>query len=388
MRRFTLPVAVLLFLAIEFLDELVDGVGSAAWPLIRDDIHLTYVQVGLLVSIPGILSSSIEPIIGILGDIGYRRLLVIGGGLAFAASLALVSISQGFVVLLVAWIVFFPASGAFVTLSQASLMDVDPARREQNMTRWEFGGSVANVIGPLVLTAAIALGLGWRGAFLAVAALAIPAIAAAGRVPIARERRGPKRDKSAFREGVRTALNAAKQFHITRWFILLAASDLMLDVFKSFLALYMVDVVGLSESGGALTLAVWIAAGLFGDLLLIPLLERVRGLTYLRFSVAAVLVLYPTFLIAPSFELKLIAAGLLGFANAGWYSILQGHAYTSMPGRSGTVMALGNVFGIAGYLLPLGLGAAASAWGLDTAMWLLLAGPLALLAGLPRRAWT
>lgn len=388
MRRFTLPAAILLFLAIEFLDELVDGVGSAAWPLIRDDIHLTYVQVGLLVSIPGILSSFIEPIIGILGDIGYRRLLMIGGGLVFAASLALVSISQGFVVLLVAWIVFFPASGAFVTLSQASLMDVDPARREQNMARWEFVGSVANVIGPLALTAAIALGLGWRGAFLAVAALAIPAIAAAGRVPIAGERRGPRMDESAFREGVRTALNAAKQFHITRWFILLAASDMMLDVFKSFLALYMVDVVGLSESGAALTLAVWIAAGLFGDLLLIPLLERVRGLTYLRFSVAAVLVLYPTFLVAPSFELKLIAAGLLGFANAGWYSILQGHAYTSMPGRSGTVMALGNVFGIAGYLLPLGLGAAASAWGLDTAMWLLLAGPLALLAGLPRRART
>ncbi len=386
MRRFTLPAAVLLFLAIEFLDELVDGVGSAAWPLIRDDIHLTYVQVGLLVGIPGILSSFIEPGLGILGDIGYRRLLVIGGGLVFAASLALVSISQGFIVLLVAWIVFFPASGAFVTLSQASLMDVDPARREQNMARWEFVGSVANVIGPLALTAAIALGLGWRGAFLAVAALAIPVIAAAGRVPIAGERRRPGQDASAFREGVRTAVNAAKQFHITRWFILLAASDLMLDVFKGFLALYMVDVVGLSESGAALTLAVWITAGLFGDLLLIPLLERVRGLTYLRFSVAAVLVLYPTFLVAPSFELKLIAAGLLGFANAGWYSILQGHAYTSMPGRSGTVMALGNVFGFAGYLLPLGLGVAASAWGLDTAMWLLLAGPLALLAGLPRRA--
>lgn len=386
MRRFTLPAAVLLFLAIEFLDELVDGVGSAAWPLIRDDIHLTYVQVGLLVSIPGILSSFIEPVMGILGDIGYRRLLVIGGGLAFAASLALVSISQGFIVLLVAWIVFFPASGAFVTLSQASLMDVDPARREQNMARWEFVGSVANVIGPLALTAAIALSLGWRGAFLAVAVLAIPAIAAAGRVPIAGEMRGPGQDESAFREGVRTAVDAAKRFHITRWFILLAASDLMLDVFKSFLALYMVDVVGLSESGAALTLAVWIAAGLFGDLLLIPLLERVRGLTYLRFSVVAVLVLYPTFLVAPSFELKLIAAGLLGFANSGWYSILQGNAYTSMPGRSGTVMALGNVFGIAGYLLPLGLGVAASAWGLDTAMWVLLAGPLALLVGLPRRA--
>ena len=386
MLRLNLPAAAILFLAIEFLDELVDGVGSAAWPLIRDDIHLTYVQVGLLVGIPGILASLIEPCIGILGDIGYRRLLMIAGGLVFAASLALVSTSQGFIVLLVAWIAFFPASGAFVTLSQASFMDVDPARREQNMAKWELVGSVANVIGPLALTAAIALRLGWRGAFLAIAVLTIPAIAAAIRAPIEGEKRESPPEESSFRSGVRTAVDAAKQFQITKWFILLAASDLMLDVFKGFLALYMVDVVGLSESGAALTLAIWVAAGLLGDLSLIPLLERVQGLAYLRFSVAAVLALYPAFLLVPSFQLKLIAAGLLGFASAGWYSILQGRAYTSLPGRSGTVMALGNVFGLAGYLIPLGLGVAATAWGLESAMWILLAGPLALLAGLPRRA--
>lgn len=386
MLRVNLPAAAILFLAIAFLDELVDGVGSAAWPLIRDDIHLTYVQVGLLVGIPGILASFIEPCIGILGDIGYRRVLMIGGGLVFAASLALVSTSQGFIVLLIAWIAFFPASGAFVTLSQASLMDVDPARREQNMARWEFIGSVANVIGPLALTAAIALRLGWRGAFIAIAVLTIPAIAAAIRAPIAGGERRSRLEESTFGSGARTAVDALKQFQITRWFVLLTASDLMLDVFKGFLALYMVDVVGLSESGAALTLAIWVGAGLLGDLILIPLLERVRGLAYLRLSVAAVLALYPAFLIAPSFQLKLIATGLLGFASAGWYSILQGRAYASLPGRSGTVMALGNVFGLAGYLIPLGIGVAATAWGLESAMWILLAGPLVLLAGLPRRA--
>jgi FSR family fosmidomycin resistance protein-like MFS transporter len=38
-----------------------------------------------------------------------------------------------------------------------------------------------------------------------------------------------------------------------------------------------------------------------------------------------------------------------------------------------------------GTLLPLGIGLAAQAFGLGPAMWLLLAGPLALLFGLPRR---
>ena len=115
---------------------------------------------------------------------------------------------------------------------------------------------------------------------------------------------------------------------------------------------------------------------------MIFVLERVRGLTYLRYSVVVVLLLYPAFLLAPSFEIKLVIAGLLGFANAGWYSILQGQAYSSLPGRSGTIVALGNVFGIVAWVVPLGLGVVSATWGLDTAMWLLLAGPVVLLVGL------
>ena len=386
-RHVRLPAAALLtFFAIEFLDELVDGVASAAWPLVRTDLDLTYVQIGLLLSVPGILASFIEPFIGILGDVGYRRLLVVGGGLAFVVSLALVSVSQGFALLLVAWIIFFPASGAFVSLSQASLMDVNPQRHEQNMARWTFVGSVGNLAGPLVLTAALLLGLGWRGALLSAALLTIPALIAVRRIPLGSKPLDSERDAPSFGEGVRTAVRALRRFAVVRWLLLLQASDLMLDILKGFLALYMVDVAGVSEARAALTLAVWIGVGLIGDLLLIPLLERVRGLICLRFSVFVVLLLYPVFLLVPSFELKLVAAGLLGFANAGWYSILQGQAYTAMPGRSGTVVALGNVVGMAANLFPLILGMVSAAWGLNTAMWLLLAGPVVLLIGLPRRA--
>ena len=386
-RRIRLPAAAFLaFFAIEFLDELVDGVASAAWPLVRTDLDLTYVQIGLLLSVPGILASFVEPFIGILGDVGYRRLLVIGGGLAFAVSLVLVSASQGFVILLIAWIIFFPASGAFVSLSQASLMDVDPKRHEQNMARWTFVGSVGNLIGPIVLTAALLLGLGWRGAFLGAAVLTIPALIAVRRIRLDSNPQDSQDNAPSFGEGVRTAVRALRKFAVVRWLLLLQASDLMLDILKGFLALYMVDVAGVSEARAALTLAVWIGVGLIGDLLLIPLLERVRGLAYLRFSVFVVLLLYPVFLLVPSFELKLVAAGLLGFTNAGWYSILQGRAYTAMPGRSGTVVALGNVVGMAANLFPIVLGVVSAAWGLNTAMWLLLAGPIILLIGLPRRA--
>ena len=290
--------------------------------------------------------------------------------------------------LLVAWIFFFPASGAFVSLSQASLMDNDLLRHAQNMARWTLIGSVGNLMGPIVLTAAIALAVGWRGALLLCMVMTIPALAAATRLPGSLLRPNPDHDAVSVTGAVRTAIAALRRFDVVRWQVLLQASDLMLDLFKGFLALYMVDVAGVSESSAALTLAVWIGAGLLGELLVIPLFERVRPLRYLGFSVLMTLILYPAFLLATGLPLKLIAAAALGLSTAGWYSVLQGESYSSLPRRSGTVVALGNLFGISAALFPLGLGAISASWGLEQAMWVLLIGPIAVGTGLlVRRSW-
>ena len=140
-------------------------------------------------------------------------------------------------------------------------------------------------------------------------------------------------------------------------------------------------VFGVTEAAGAVF--IWLAVGLVGDFLLIPLLEKVNGLHYLRLSVILELVLFPAFLLAPLPWLKLVLVGLLGFFNSGWYAILKGRLYSAMPGQSGTVMAIGNLAGLIGDLLPFLIGLMADRFGLTAAMWLLLAGPLALLFGLP-----
>jgi FSR family fosmidomycin resistance protein-like MFS transporter len=157
-------------------------------------------------------------------------------------------------------------------------------------------------------------------------------------------------------------------------------------VLLGFLALYFVDVVGTRPAQAGVAVAVWTGAGLLGNLLLIPLLERVRGLRYLRLSTAVELALFPVFLLVPGFWAKVMLLGLLGLFSAGWYSILQARLYATMPGQSGTVMAVGNVFGLLGGLIPLGLGLVAERFDLAVTMWLLLLGPVALLVGLPKRA--
>src|SRR5258708_19641748 len=119
---------ILTLLAIEFLDEFVFGSREAAWPLIRDDLHLTYYQIGLLLSVPGVLASVIEPVLGILGDVWRRRVIILGGGIGFALSCLLVAASQSFLPLMVASILFYPSSGAFVPLPQSTLRAPHPPR--------------------------------------------------------------------------------------------------------------------------------------------------------------------------------------------------------------------------------------------------------------------
>src|SRR6185503_9817649 len=115
---------VVALLAVELIDELVFGARNAAWPMLRGDLHLTYEQIGILLSVPSIFAGVIEPAIGVLGDTWRRRSLLLGGGVAFAASLALTAISQSWIALLISFAAFSPASGAFVGLSQATLMDL------------------------------------------------------------------------------------------------------------------------------------------------------------------------------------------------------------------------------------------------------------------------
>jgi len=374
---------------VELLDELVAGAWTAAWPLVRADLDLSYGQLGLLLSAPHVFGNLVEPALGVLGDTWDRRALVRAGGCAFAAALVLAALSPGFWTLLAALALASPASGALVGLSQATLMDARAHDRDRGMAHWALAGSLGMVLGPLLVGAAGAAGLGWRATFALLAAPSALLLLALWRAPVAAPHRPAGASRSfgaSLVHGVRDAGRALRRREVLRWLTLLELADLMLDVLYAYLALYFVDVAGASGARAGVAVAVWTIVGLVGDALLIPVLGRVSGMRYLRASAAATLVVFPAFLLVDAALPKLALLGALGMLNAGWHAILKGRLYAAMPGRSATVMAVGNVFGLAGSLLPLVVGLAAERYGLGPAMWLLLAAPLALLAGLPRRA--
>jgi FSR family fosmidomycin resistance protein-like MFS transporter len=364
-------------LAIELLDELVFGAREAAWPLLRDDLSLSYTQIGLLLSVPNLVSLVVEPALGVASVTWRRRGLVLGGGLCFALALGLAAGAPSFWLLLAAFSLLYPASGAFVSLSQAALMDLEPDRREHNMARWTFVGGVGVVVGPLALAGFVWAGLGWRELFagFAVAALALVLIVRRSPAPAAADERPRLRD----------ALRAITSLEVFRWLVLLELSDLLGDVLLGFLALYFVDAVGSSQATGGLAVAVWSGAGLAGAGAMIPLLRRVDGLRYLRASALVAAALFVAFLLVPGAEAKLVLVAGIAFVNAGWYPVLQARLYGALEGSSGLVLTVGALFPL-NAVLPLGIAVLAERSGLGAALWPLLAAPLALLLLVPRKA--
>lgn len=373
------------YLIIEFLDELVFGVGEVAWPLLRDDLHLTYTQIGLLLSLPGIAASFIEPFIGVLGDVWRRRVLIIGGCLVFTLSLFLTSLSTSFLILMISFVLFNPSSGAFVSLSQASLMDSDPNRHEQNMARWTFAGSVGVLTGPVLLGIFVHFGLGWRGTYALLASISALCLLAALRYLPPDKGTAPTFPsmKNVF-DGFRLAFSALKRKEVWRWLLLLEFADLMMDVLFSFLALYFVDVGRVTETQAGIAVTVWLAMGLITDFLFIPVVDRQKDtIRFLRRTALVELIAFAGFLIIPGFIPKLIFVIFVNLFNTGWYPILQGRLYSSLPGQSASIMAIGAVTTPIAKIFPLAIGLLADRFGLGTAMWLLILGPIALLIGLP-----
>jgi MFS transporter, FSR family, fosmidomycin resistance protein len=386
-------------LAFELVDELVDGTKSAAMPLIRHDLALSYLQIGLLAAVPLVVGGILELPVGITSGAGpRRRRMILSGGLVFIASVLAAGLATSFAGLLIAFTIFFPASGMFVSLTQAALMDSAPDRRGQYMARWTLAGSIGAVSGPVLVAVVLGAGGTWRLGFVLIAGLSAAAwcaLAWTGRPANARAdktnpyNRNGADVSSADAEravhddpawpGWRAAGSIVRRSGALRLLLLLEVANLLLDVLTPFLALYLVAVEHVAPSVAALAVAVRLGAGLVGDVIVIRALARLAAGRVLRASVWAALVLLPAFLLVPGLGSKLVLLAALTIATAPWYPVLQAELYGSLPGRSGLAVSLTSASGLFGALGPVAVGLLAEHFGLGWAMAALCIVPVLML---------
>lgn len=378
-----LPLFIIVLYAVELLDELIYGLHSAVLPYIKTDLALTYTQIGLLFTVPGLVGIVCEPLIGLLGDTRHRKALVMGGIIATVAGLLCIALGQTFALILIAFSAMGTASGAYVNLAQATLIDLNPRRAEHTLARWVLMGAIGVMVSPLVATAAFYLGYGWRGLYLALAGAAGAYVAVLLRQKFDAHD-GAAEETISPRKLLRSLLTALRNPELLRWILLAELSDFMLDKLLEVTGLYFHDVVGVSFAAASFAAAVFTVAGLIGNALLVPALERVSGLRVLRVTAVVVLAAYVAFLLVPAVWIKYVLIGLISFSTAGWFSTLRAKCFQALPGQSGLIIAATSLGNISGLFVPFIVGRVADALGLQWAMWLLAVGPLALIVGLPR----
>ena len=375
-----------LFLLIEYFDELNYGIENVALPAIRLDLGLSYVQIGMLLGLPGIINTLIEPALMLLGDTRYRKQIILAGGITIILSLVAIASTRSFPVVLLGMVIGYPASGAFVSLSQATLMDLNPGREPQMMARWTVAGSVANLMGPLILAGGFMLGFGWRWAYFGMAVLCLVLVGLTWTRKIPFHPQVQTLPKTAHL-GVNLLIglwDALGNSQLMRWLVLLQFSDLLLDVLTGYLPLYFTDVTGMTIAQASLMMSVLMLVGLISNFLLIPLLERFSGRKLVRISAGVTAIFYAAWLISPWLWAKIGLIILIKLVTLGWYEVLQGEAFATIPGRSGTVMATNSILGLLGGGISFFIGWVAAQAGLPAAMWILLVGPICLLLFVPK----
>ena len=339
---------------------------------------------------PLLVGGLLELPLGVLAGQGRRRrLAILGGGVIFVFTLLAIASARSFAELLCAFVAFYPASGAFVSLTQAEIMDAWPGRQAQVMARWDLAGSMGAVAGPLLLIAVLASGGDWRACYLVLAGLAaLTWLGAYLRRPAAPRASPPSGDGEEdsgpeprpWQVRAREITAALRDWGTLRWLVLIEVADLLVDVFTGFLALYLVDVAHMTPAVAALAIAIRLGAALAGDAALVVILERAGDLAVLRASAVAAALLYPGFLLVPGIAPKLVVLAALSAATAPWYPLLQARLYGSLPGRSSVAVTLSSAAGLAGGLGPLAVGLVAQGFGLSWALAGLAVVPAVILA--------
>lgn len=374
----------LLFIAVlygvELLDEFIYGLFGATLPTIKSEFALTYTQVGLLFTLPGLIGVMSDPFIGLLGDTRHRRALVLGGIVATAVGLSLIAMAQQYLPLLVAMCTMYVASGAYVNLSQATLIDRDPRRAENTMVRWVLVGAIGVTISPVIITLVLSVEGSWRAVYLSTAIA--PGLFA---VLLFKQRfnghDGAGAGADSLKQLGRSLLTALRSRKLIKWVILTELADFMLDKLLEVTGLYFHDVAGVSLSAASAAVTIATIAGLIGNFALVPLLEKVNGVRMLRLSALVALIAYAALLLIPVVWLKYVLIAVINLSTAGWYAVLRAKCYEVLPGQSGVVVAVTSLANVSSLFVPLLLGGIADTFGLQTAMWLLIVGPIALIWG-------
>lgn len=346
------------------LNDLIQAVLPAVYPLLKAQYDLSFSQIGWIALIYQITASLLQPWVGLYTDKHPKPYLLPLGMCATFIGIALLAFSNSYGMLLVAAAVVGIGSATFHPEASRVARMASGGRFGTAQSFFQVGGNTGSAIGPL-LAAAIVIphgqtAIGW---FMLAAALAIFVLSRITRWTLVH---GQAKVKSL----ARNAAAGLSRKEVIRAMaviaVLMFAKFVYIASFTNYFTFYLIERFGLSVQESQMVLFIFLAAVAAGTFAGGPVGDRIGRKAVIWVSFLGVA---PFALALPHVGLVMTAvlAIAIGLVMSSAFAALVVYAQEAVPGRVGTVSGVmfGLMFGISG-IGAAGLGHLADVHGITS----------------------
>ena len=331
------------------INDTLQSVLLSIYPLIKDPLHLSFAQIGLVTLVFQLTASILQPFVGAFTDKNPLPFSLAFGMGASAAGILLLAAAGGFPAVLLAAALIGVGSSIFHPEASRVARLASGGRFGFAQSLFQVGGNCGQAIGPLLVALVVVpFGQGHAAWFVLLGVLGMVLLARVGRwygEHLAEQRRRPGGTAPKNSPVGRRAVVMVLAVLIALTF----SKNIYTAFFQSYYAFYLIDRFGLGVGAAQVQLFLFLAATAAGTFLGGPLGDRIGRKPVLWLSIAGVL---PLTLAMPFLNLFWTAtfAVLVGFLMASAFPAIVVYAQELLPGRVGMVAGLffGFAFGMGG----------------------------------------
>jgi len=354
--------------ACHLINDIMQSLLSAIYPMLKRDYGLDYWQIGLLTMTFQVTASLLQPMIGLYAD--KRPLphsLPVGMGATFAG-LVLLAYADRFDILLMGAALIGLGSAVFHPEASRVARLASGGRHGLAQSLFQVGGNFGSAVGPL-LAAFIVVprgqsSLAW---FSLAALLGMVILWQVGNWYARYQAEAVRRPRTVHVSSMprRTVVVA-----LVVLMILTFSKNIYMASMTSYYTFYLIERFGVSVQASQVLLFVFLGAAAAGTILGGPIGDRIGTRAVIWVSILGVV---PFTLALPhaSLEWTILLSAVIGLVLASAFPAIVVMAQELVPGRVGMVAGIffGLAFGVAG-IAAAGFGVLADARGIDHVFWL------------------
>lgn len=347
-----------------FLNDLMQSLIPAAYPLLKTNLALSFSQIGLITLVFQGTASVLQPLVGLYTDRRPLPYAMAAGMASTGTGLVLLARAESFgaVLLSVAMIglgssIFHPEASRIARLAAGM-------RPGFAQSLFQVGGNAGSALGPLAAAFVVMqrgqLSIEW---FAAAALVGMALLWGVGRwyVAVGAARAHARKSRARAAQALPAATVRLGMFLL----IVLMISKFVYSVsLSSYYTFYLIERYGLTVGQSQLCLFIFLASVAVGTIIGGPIGDRIGRRRVILWSILGIL---PLTLMVPWLPLvpSVIAVSLAGLILASAFPAMVVYAQDLMPQSTGMVAGLlfGLAFGIAA-LGAAGLGVLADRWGI------------------------